>query len=78
MSEYLAAHIQERLAARAHELGIKVEVRDDVVYLHGQVASVEQCRQIEEAARVAAEGRRVCNEVSVVPVREPGGEERLS
>ncbi|MFC9973823.1 BON domain-containing protein [Spirillospora sp. NPDC127200] len=78
MSEYLAAHIQERLASEVHELGITVDVRDDVVYLRGQVACEERCREIEVAARIAAEGRTVRNEVSVVPVRDAEGEEQLS
>ncbi|QXJ26739.1 BON domain-containing protein [Actinomadura graeca] len=78
MPEYLSAHIQERLAAQAHELGIRVDVRGDVVHLRGEVVSEERRREVEEAARAAAEGHRICNEVSVVPVGEPDGEERLS
>ncbi|WP_026413343.1 BON domain-containing protein [Actinomadura oligospora] len=76
--DYLEAHISERLATRAHELGIRVDVRDDVVYLHGEVVSDDQRRELEEAAREAAEGREIHNEVSVVPVRAPDGEETLS
>ena len=34
--------------------------------------------EVEEAARVAAEGHEICNEVHVVAVPEPDGEERLS
>ncbi|MFF5260072.1 BON domain-containing protein [Actinomadura viridis] len=77
-SGYLAAHIQERLAGRAHELGIRVDVRGEVIYLRGEVVNEERRREVEEAARGAAEGRPIRNEVSVVPVREPGGEETLS
>jgi osmotically-inducible protein OsmY len=75
---YLAAHIQERVAAQAHELGVRVDVRDDVVYLRGQVVSEERRAEAEEAARGAAEGRPIRNELSVVPVRAPGGAETLS
>ncbi|QKG24640.1 BON domain-containing protein [Actinomadura verrucosospora] len=78
MTEYLPAHIQETLAARAHELGIRVDVRGRVVHLRGEVATEEQRREVEDAARVAAEGHEICNEVHVVAVPEPDGEERLS
>ncbi|MFA1537788.1 BON domain-containing protein [Actinomadura monticuli] len=78
MSGYLAAHIQERLAADAYELGIRVDVRGDVVHLRGEVVSEERSRAVEEAARVAAEGREICNELHVVAVPEPDGEERIS
>ncbi|MFD0691617.1 BON domain-containing protein [Actinomadura fibrosa] len=75
---YLPAHIQERLAAEAHELGIHVDVRGDMVHLRGEVISEERKQAVEEAARGAAGGRKICNEVSVVPVREPDVEERLT
>ncbi|MEV4256523.1 BON domain-containing protein [Spirillospora sp. NPDC049652] len=76
--DYLEAHIAERLATRAHELGISVDVRDEAVYLRGEVVSEERRRELEDAARAAAEGREIRNEVSVVPVRAPDGEETLS
>ncbi|RAY11491.1 BON domain-containing protein [Actinomadura craniellae] len=75
---YLAAHIQERLAERTHELGIRVDVRGEGVYLRGDVASEERRRLVEEVARTAAAGHRVHNEVTVIPVREPEGEETIS
>lgn len=78
MSGYLAAHIQERLAAEAYELGIRVDVRGDVVHLRGEVVSEERRRAVEEAAREAAEGREICNELHVVAVPEPDGEEQIS
>ncbi|MDL4814990.1 BON domain-containing protein [Actinomadura opuntiae] len=78
MNEYLPAHIQEALTSRAHELGIRVDVRGDVVHLRGEVASEERRRAVEEAARAAAEGHEICNELHVVAVPEPDREERLS
>jgi hypothetical protein len=75
--DYISAHIQERVATRAHELGIQVDVRGEVVYLRGEVMTEEQRRQVEETARGAAEGRAIRNEVSVTSVREPDGEETL-
>jgi hypothetical protein len=78
VSGYLAAHIQERLAAEAHELGIRVDVRGDVVHLRGEVVSEERSRDVEDAAREAAEGREICNELHVVAVPEPDGAEQIS
>jgi len=77
-SDYVSAHIQERLTSRTHELGIQVDVRGEVNYLRGEVVNEERRRQIEEAARVCAEGRTVRNEVTVTAMREPDGEETLS
>ena len=70
--QYLAAHIQQRLAERTHELGIRVDVRGDTVFLRGEVRSQERCHEIEEAVREVAGGRRIQNDVSVVPLGEPG------
>jgi osmotically-inducible protein OsmY len=69
---YLAARIQEEVETRTHELGIRVDVRGDVVYLRGEVNSAERCRLIEEAARAVAGGRRIRNDVSVLSIGEPG------
>jgi osmotically-inducible protein OsmY len=77
-ADYVSAHVQERLADRAHELGIQVDVRGEVIYLRGEVINEEQRREVEEAARGAAAGRTVRNEVSVTAMREPDGEETLS
>jgi hypothetical protein len=60
------------------ELGIRVDVRGDVVHLGGEVVSEERRREVEEAARAAAGGRDIRNELHVVAVAEPDGEERLS
>jgi osmotically-inducible protein OsmY len=70
--QYLAAHIQEQVAARTHELGIRVDVRGDTVFLRGEVRSADRCREIEEAARALAGGRAIQNDVSVLPLGEPG------
>lgn len=75
---YLAAHIHDSLAEETHELGIRVDVRGDVVYLRGDVVTEERRLQVEEVARTAAEGHEIRNEVSVVSVREPDSEETLS
>jgi osmotically-inducible protein OsmY len=75
---YLAAAIRERLARETNELGIHVDVRSDEVFLRGDVATDRQREAVERVASSAAEGRKICNEVSVVPVREPDGRETLS
>ncbi|REE96624.1 BON domain-containing protein [Thermomonospora umbrina] len=75
---YLVAHIRDRVAEQAYELGIHVDVRGDVVYLRGEVVSEERRRDVEEAARAVAGDHVIRNEVSVVSTRTPDGEEHLS
>ena len=74
---YIAARIKSRLAedARTVELGIQVDVRGDVVFLRGQVATPRRRELIETVAREAAGGRRISNDVTVVEIRPPKTEE---
>lgn len=74
---YLAARIKSRLAedARTVELGIQVDVRGDIVFLRGQVATPRRRELIETVAREAAGGRRISNDVTVVEIRPPKTEE---
>ncbi|WP_055479544.1 BON domain-containing protein [Sphaerimonospora mesophila] len=76
---YVAARVQRVLAEddRTSELGIRVDVRGEHVYLRGQVPSEERRRTIETVAREATPGLRVHNEITLVEVREPGEEEHL-
>lgn len=76
---YVAARVQRALAEddRTTELGIRVDVRGEHVYLRGQVSSDQRRRAIEVVAREAAPGLRVHNEIALVEVSEPGEEERL-
>jgi len=76
--QYLAAHIHDRLADEADELGIRVDIRGDIIYLRGEVASPEQRDRVEAIARAMSTGRRIRNEVHVVAVPEPDGEETLT
>ena len=76
--QYLAAHIQDRLTDEANELGIRVDIRGDLVYLRGEVATPAQRAAVEEITREMTEGRSIRNEVHVVAVHEPEGEETLS
>ncbi|GIH60343.1 MULTISPECIES: BON domain-containing protein [Microbispora] len=76
---YVAARVQRALAEdeRTTELGIRVDVRGEEVYLRGQVSCDERRHQIENVAREAAPGLRLHNEITLVEVREPGEEEHL-
>jgi osmotically-inducible protein OsmY len=76
---YVAARVQRALAEddRTTELGIRVDVRGDQVYLRGQVTSSERRRQIENVTREATPGLKVHNEITLVEVSEPGEEEHL-
>jgi osmotically-inducible protein OsmY len=78
--DYVAARIERALASdpRTHELGIRAEVRDEVVILRGEVAGEQRRRLITEVARDAAPGLEVRNEVSVPVLQPPREEEPLS
>jgi osmotically-inducible protein OsmY len=77
--QYVAARIQRALAEdeRTNELGIRVDVRGDQVFLRGQVSCDERRHGIEDVAREAAPGLTVHNEVQLLEVRDPGEEEHL-
>ncbi|HEY9523573.1 MAG TPA: BON domain-containing protein [Thermopolyspora sp.] len=77
--QYVAARVQEALAEdeRTNELGIRVDVHGDQLYLRGQVSAPERVLHLTEVATEAAPGVTVHNEVTVVEVREAGEEERL-
>jgi hypothetical protein len=76
---YLAGDIERALASdpRTGELGVRADVRDDVVILRGEVAGEQRRRLIADVARDAAPGLDVRNEVSVSEVRPPEPEELL-
>ncbi|MBP2703178.1 BON domain-containing protein [Microbispora sp. RL4-1S] len=77
--QYVAARVQRALAEdeRTNELGIRVDVRGEQVYLRGQVSCSERRHQIENVARETAPGMRVHNEITLVEMLEPGEEEHL-
>ncbi len=64
---YVAGQIERALHAdpRTHELGIRVEVNDDDVVLHGRVASDEHRRLVAQVAEEQAAGLSIRNEVSM-------------
>ncbi|WP_405140982.1 BON domain-containing protein [Sphaerisporangium sp. NBC_01403] len=76
---YVAARVQRALAEdeRTYELGIRVDIRGDQLFLGGQVESSERRLLVAAVAAETAPGLKVHNEVTVVEVREPGEEETL-
>ena len=70
---YLAGQLERALHAdpRTHELGIRVEVNDDDVVLHGQVASDDRRRLVAQVAMEQAPLLTVRNEVSVTELLPP-------
>jgi hypothetical protein len=76
---YQASRIERAMAEdpRTHELGVRVDVGDGLVYLRGKVASERRRALVAEVARDAAPGLPVRNEVSVTEVLPPVTQERL-
>jgi osmotically-inducible protein OsmY len=76
---YVAARVQKALAEdeRTYELGIRVDVRANQVFLRGQVRGADRVRHLTEVAAEAAPGMTIHNEVTVVEVRDAAEEERL-
>lgn len=77
--EYVAARVQQALAedGRTHELGIRVDVRGDQLFLRGRVSGPEQKVRLGQVAHEAAPELHVHNEVNVVEATEPGEDEHL-
>ncbi|WP_214409730.1 BON domain-containing protein [Sphaerisporangium fuscum] len=76
---YVAARVQRALVEdeRTNEMGIRVDIRGDQLFLRGQVEAPERRRLVEAVAVENAPGLKVHNEVTVIEVREPGEEETL-
>jgi hypothetical protein len=70
---YVAGQLERALRAdpRTHELGIRVEVNDDDMVLHGQVTSDERRRIVAQVAEEQAPLLTVRNEVSVTEPLPP-------
>ena len=76
---YLQARIERRLAEDPDtaELGVRVAVHGDVVYLSGAVASEERRRHVVAAATAEAGGRAVRDDLSVTCAEAPSAAEDL-
>jgi hypothetical protein len=77
---YVASRIEQHLAEdpRTHELGIRAELRGDVIYLVGEVAVGDRRQLVGEVAGEVAEDHEIRNEVTVSRLHPAGGEEVLS
>jgi osmotically-inducible protein OsmY len=77
--QYVAARVQAALAedVRTHELGIRVDVRGDQLFLRGEVSGAEQRERLAQVAREAAPDLQVHNEIHVVEIERPGESEHL-
>ncbi|MER7132384.1 BON domain-containing protein [Streptosporangium saharense] len=77
--QYVAARVQRALAEddRTNELGIRVDVRGEQLFLRGQVSGDERRMLIADVAHEAAPELTLRNEITVLDIRGPGEEERL-
>ncbi|GLW05905.1 hypothetical protein Misp01_10350 [Microtetraspora sp. NBRC 13810] len=77
--QYVAARVQRALAEdeRTHELGIRVDVRGDQLFLRGQVSCEGRRETLAGVAHEAAPELKVRNELTVVEIRDPREEESL-
>ena len=77
--QYVAARVQQALAedARTNELGIRVDVRGDQLFLRGQVSGAEQRDRLGEVAHEVAPELHLHNEIRVTDMSAPGVDENL-
>ncbi|MEV4076498.1 BON domain-containing protein [Nonomuraea fuscirosea] len=77
--QYVAARVQQALAedGRTHELGIRVDIRGDQLFLRGQVSGTEQRERLGQVAHEAAPELHVHNEINIVEATAPGEDEHL-
>ncbi|MFC4122533.1 BON domain-containing protein [Nonomuraea zeae] len=77
--QYVAARVQQAMAedARTNELGIRVDIRGDQLFLRGQVSGAEQRELLGQVAHEAAPELYLHNEINVMEVTEPGEDEHL-
>jgi osmotically-inducible protein OsmY len=77
--QYVAARVQQALAedGRTHELGIRVDIRGDQLFLRGLVSGSEQRERLGQVAHEAAPQLHLHNEINVVEAPAPGEDEHL-
>ena len=73
---YLASHVKEALAAdpRVASLDLRVDVRDNVVHLVGEVASENVRRSVDDILRSLPEVAHFVNHTRVRHLAAPGVE----
>jgi hypothetical protein len=71
--EYLAAHVQQALAAEPStaELGVRVREVGGTLVLTGTVATGDRRDLVAAVAAEAADGRQIRNDVAVAEVTAP-------
>ncbi len=77
--QYLAAHIQQRLAEdpRTAEQGVRAFVRDRQVFLRGAVPSAQRRDRVLAVARELLPDHAVHDELTLTECAEPPGQEEL-
>ncbi|ACU35747.1 BON domain-containing protein [Actinosynnema pretiosum subsp. pretiosum] len=77
--QYLAARLRRAIAEdpRTTEMGVRITVRGDTALLSGDVASPERRAELEAVIHDVAPELTVLDDVKVVPVGEPEGQEDL-
>ncbi|MDV7242362.1 MULTISPECIES: BON domain-containing protein [Rhodococcus] len=77
--QYLVAHLRRALAEdpRTSELGVRISVRANQVYLSGEVSCAHRRDDLEVVVREHLPTMSVRNDVQVVDSREPAGREEL-
>jgi hypothetical protein len=74
--QYLVAHIRRVFAedSRTSELGVRVTIRNNRIYLSGEVGTLERKHELEAIVVELAPDLTVCNDVHVVSCAEPQSE----
>ena len=77
--EYLAERVHQAVTTdpRTTEQGVQVRVTEVEVFLSGEVASAERRAAVAEVAAEVVPGRRIHNDVTVVPLDGEHTPERI-
>jgi osmotically-inducible protein OsmY len=76
--DYLVEHIQAALADRVGELGVKVTLAGDGVFLTGELATAERRDAVAAVVADVAGDKPVHNQTTVMDYPEPLGSETLA
>lgn len=73
LPQYLVAHIRRAFAEdpRTSELGVRVTIRGEKVYLSGEVTSQRRKNELETVLTELVPDITVCNDIHVVSSAEP-------
>ncbi|MFC9357050.1 BON domain-containing protein [Rhodococcus sp. NPDC057014] len=76
LPQYLVAHIRRAFAEdpRTSELGVRVTIRGDTVYLSGEVTSLRRKMDLASVVTELVPDAVVCNDIHVVSTAEPQSE----